>query len=564
MQDNTPPPGPANLPSEQSDTSLPTIIGRICDICQTEYGCVDPRLTQLFDDVAALYDGRWPAFAACQVGYHNLRHALDVALATARMAGGWNRVNPDKRLPEQIFLAGIAAALLHDAGYLKEKNDNRGRGGKYSYTHVARGVSLARGYLAAAGWGEDATLYVCRIIDTTEFGEDPELRVFPDREHLVMAQMVASADLIAQMADINYIRRLHDLYNELLEAYDSEGREQLRRRGIRVFASFREMLGATPEFYANFILPRLQLFNRMDRYLVAFFADGRNPYFENITANLSGQLLSNRVQWQRLGDILQELGLLDADTLHAALTRQASGKTAGTRDTATPAGEITVPQLRDWLRSGIAGQTTRLGSILMEMQAVEPRALRTGLLSQLLPDQLTRRLSRDELLTLLQIALLAQNLYDDPWVFGQIIDMTVKLLQSQSGSLLLADPRQNEMVVAIHCGPHKALIEGRSIPIDKGLAGWVYRHARAAFVLKSVAGDPFWENAYPGGEEIHSILAVPLHINGEIIGVAEVLNKTQGDFNDHDADLLTLLANVMTCSLALVKKLLLKSPLQNE
>jgi len=34
-----------------------------------------------------------------------------------------------------------------------------------------------------------------------------------------------------------------------------------------------------------------------------------------------------------------------------------------------------------------------------------------------------------------------------------------------------------------------------------------------------------------------------------------VINKGQGNFNDHDADILTLLANVMTCSLSLVKKL---------
>jgi len=558
MQNNKHRSAPANLPSEQSDSPPQTIIGQICAICQAEYGRVDPKLAQLFIDVTALYDGEWPEFAACQVGYHNLRHALDVALATARMTSGWNRENPAQRLSEEVFLAGIAAALLHDAGYLKEKNDPQGRGGKYSFTHVARGRDLARTYLAAHGWSSDVASYVCRIIDTTEFGEDPELSVFPNDEHLVMAQMVASADLIAQMADINYIRHLHDLYDELLEAYESEGRGKLKQRGVRVYDSFQEMLNATPVFYANFILPRLKLFNRMDKYLVAFFADGRNPYFESIIANLSGQLLSNRVQWQRLGDILQELGLLDQDTLHDALTRQQRNKANREYGTKQPADRESIDlQLRDWLRTGSAEQA-RLGRILMEMEAVDPRALRTGMLSQLLPEQLTQRLSRDELLTLLQISLLAQNLYDDPWVFAQIIEMTVKLLGSQSGSLLLANHRQNEMVIAIHCGPHKEQLEGRSIPIDKGLAGWVYRHARAAFVLKSAAGDLFWENAYPGGEEIHSILAVPLHINGAIIGVAEVINKTQGDFNDHDADLLTLLANVMTCSLALVKKLLLK------
>ena len=548
-------PLPANLPPEQSDSSPQTMIDQIYSICQKQYGRVDAKLAKLFSDVTALYAGEWPEFEACQVGYHNLHHSLAVALATARMTCGWNKVNSDRTISKSIFFAGIAASLLHDSGYLKEKNDRQGKGGKYTFSHVGRSRDLAYNYLSKNRWSKKDITFICRMIETTEFGQQPDMTVFKNDEHLVMAQMVASADLIAQMADINYIRRLHDLHDEFLEAYDSEGRKNLRQRAVHVYDSFQEMLNTTPEFYENFILPRLKLFNRMDNYLVSFFADGRNPYFESIIANISGQLLSNRIQWQRLGDILQELGLVDPDVLSEALTRQQQGKTAQTLETQHPAQQEDIgEQLLAWLQSRNTGQA-RLGDILMEMNAVDPRELRTGLLSQLLPQQLTKELTHDEFLTLLQISLLAQNLYDDPWVFAQIIEMAVKLLGSESGSLMLANRQKNEMIIAIHCGPHKEQLEGRSIPIDKGLSGWVYRHAKAAFVSKSSIGDLAWENSYPGGEEIHNILAVPLHINGEIIGVAEVINKEQGNFNDHDADILTLLANVMTCSLSLVKKL---------
>ncbi|MEW6289288.1 MAG: GAF domain-containing protein [Thermodesulfobacteriota bacterium] len=530
------------------------MIEQIYFICRRQYGRVDAKLAKLFSDVTALYAGEWPEFEACQVGYHNLHHSVAVALATARMTYGWNKVNSDRTIAKSVFLAGIAASLLHDSGYLKEKNDTQGKGGKYTFSHVGRSRDLAYNYLSRNRWSKKDITFICRMIDATEFGQQPDMTVFKNEQQLAMAQMVATADLIAQMADINYVRRLHDLHDEFLEAYDTEGRKNLRQRAVHVYDSFQEMLNTTPEFYENFILPRLKLFNRMDNYLVAFFADGRNPYFESITANISGQLLSNRVQWQRLGDILQELSLVDPEVLSEALTRQRQGKAAQPLEAEKPAEQDAGEQLLDWLQSRTQVRT-RLGGILMEMNAVDPRALRTGLLSQLLPQQLTRKLTQDELLTLLQIALLAQNLYDDPWVFAQIIEMAVELLDSQSGSLMLANRRKNEMLIAIHCGPHKEQLEGRSIPIDKGLSGWVYRHAKAAFVIKSSIGDLAWENSYPGGEEIHNILAVPLHINGEIIGVAEVINKQQGPFNDHDADILTLLANVMTCSLSLVKKL---------
>ena len=531
------------------------MIEQIYSICRTQYGGVGPKLKQLFTDVAALYAGEWPEFEACQVSYHNLHHCLAVALATARMTGGWNKVNAGSAIARPVFLAGIAASLLHDSGYLKDKNDRQGKGGKYTFTHVGRSRDLACNYLSRKRWRKKDITFISLMIGATEFGEQPDMSVFANDEQLTMARMVASADLIAQMADINYIRRLHDLHDEFLEAYDTEGRKNLRKRAVHVYDSFQEMLNTTPEFYENFILPRLKLFARMDSYLVSFFADGRNSYFESITANLSGQLLSNRVQWQRLGDILQGLGLVDQTVLNEALARQQQGKAAQSSGTEQPAQEQdTGIQLLDWLHLRVTGQA-RLGDILMEMNAVDPRALRTGLISQLMPQQLTGKLTFDELLALLQISLLAQNLYDDPWVFAQIIEMAVKLLGGKSGSLMLADRRKNEMIIAIHCGPHKDRLEGRSIPIDKGLSGWVYRHAKAAFVSRSAIGDVAWENSFPGGEEIHNILAVPLHINGDIIGVAEVINKGPGNFNDHDADILTLLANVMTCSLSLVKKL---------
>ncbi len=70
------------------------MIEQIYSICRTQYGGVAPKLKQLFTDVTALYAGEWPEFEACQVGYHNLHHCLAVALATARMTGGWNKINP--------------------------------------------------------------------------------------------------------------------------------------------------------------------------------------------------------------------------------------------------------------------------------------------------------------------------------------------------------------------------------------------------------------------------------------------------------------------------------------
>ncbi len=545
--------------SRQKPTHRQTLIVQISNLFKDEFSALDAntQFDKLFQDVLFLYEGKWQSHEACQVEYHNIDHSLEVALATARMATGWNRIKQgDDKLSDRMFLCGMAASLFHDSGYLKDKNDSEGTGGKYTFSHVQRSRDLARNYLSANRWDENEIIFICNTIDITEFNREPDLSVFRSKAESVMARMVATADLVAQMADINYISRLRDLHDEFLEAYDSEGRKNLEDRSVHIFGTFHEILDSTPEFYENFVLPRLSLFDRMDQYLVVFFADGRNPYLENIIANISGQLLKQRVQWQRLGDILQQLGLVPQDTITEALTRQRRNISSAKNRTRQSSTNLSL-QMLEWLKSP-STDNTRLGDILMEMRAVEPKSLRAGLLSQLLPEQLTQRLTGNELLNLLQISLLAQNLYDDPWVFGQIIEVTLELLRCDSGSLLLIDILKTEMLIAIHTGQHKKRLEGKSLPLDKGLSGWVFRHARAAYVSGSSVDELFHDKAYHDEMKINNILAAPLHVSGEIIGVVEVMNKRKSNFNDHDADILTLVANIMASSLSLINKLLLK------
>lgn len=549
-------PLPEDLPPLQANPSRQSLLMLISTLFRNEFSTspITAQFDKLLHDVMDLYEGKWQSHEACQVEYHTIDHSLEVALAAARMAIGWNRVKEgEDKLSDTIFLCGMAAALFHDSGYLKNKNDTKGTGGKYTFSHVKRSRDLASRYLAENRWDEGEIAFICNTIDITEFNKTPDLSVFRDKAEIAMARMVASADLIAQMADINYISRLRDLHDEFLEAYENEGRKNLRNRSVHIFDSFHEILDNTPEFYEKFVLPRLSLLDRMDQYLVVFFADGRNPYFENIIANISGQLLKHRVQWQRLGDILQQMGLVRQDTLTEAVTRQNNNVASAAQKTSHSSASLS-RRLLDWLTTPSRNKT-RLGDILMEMQAVEPKALRTGLLSQLLPEQLTRCLTAGELLYLLQISLLAQNLYDDPWIFGQIIEISLELLGSESGSLLLINSRKTEMLLAVHTGPHKKSLEGKSLPLDKGLSGWVFRHARAAYVSGSTMKDFPREKGYHEEMTIRGILAAPLYVNGEIIGVVEVLNKKESGFNDHDADILTLVANIMASSLSLANQL---------
>ncbi|HSR36779.1 MAG TPA: hypothetical protein VLL73_06315, partial [Desulfurivibrionaceae bacterium] len=296
-------------------------------VVREEYGRVPARLDRLLKDVADLYEGRWPTHEACEVPYHNFGHALDAAITVTRMAAGWNRSGSQPKFPEDLFLCGIAAGLFHDSGYIKDKGDREGRGGKYTFTHVQRGMEMARQYLTDTQWPANSRALVPAMISLTDYRQEPDAAtLFPDPLELAIARMIPTADLVAQMADNKYLPRLKDLFVEFKEVYEHEGTEELKQRGTPVYKSAKELKEGVLHFYEEFVAPRLERHGRMDRYLTVFFGDGSNPYHENIAANLSSHLLDLRGQWRRLGDVLRELGLATNEQINAALTAQQQRK----------------------------------------------------------------------------------------------------------------------------------------------------------------------------------------------------------------------------------------------
>ncbi|HIJ89906.1 MAG: GAF domain-containing protein [Desulfobulbaceae bacterium] len=538
---------------EKPDRQLPDYqtanqqtVGLIFAISRDEYGEIPPRLVTLFSDVGDLYAGHWSSHEACAVSYHNFNHALDVSLAAARMLSGWNKVEQALALDEKYFQLGMAAALFHDSGYIKSKGDLAGAGGKFTLVHVERSMEIAREYLTGKQWQPEEVEAVSRMISITDYAKLPDLApLFKDPRLKVMAQMVATADLVAQMADTDYVQRIDDLFAEFKEVYEFESSETLNQTGTKVYKTVQEIKDGTIAFYEHFVVPTLAKLGRVDRYLTFFFGDGRNPYQENITANLSSHLMDVTSQWRRIGDILTDLGLASSEQIAGALARQRKlankNNEIPTKDSITLAREHLLPWFTARPQEGLC-----LGDILMEMQAVEPKSLAKGLLAQMLPDSLYGSLSPRELHFLLQSAILLQNICKGPWILGVVLEMANEILDCEASSILIADLEEKTMIVALPTGPKKNLVSGKSIAMDKGLSGWVYRNGQSARV-SNVSADVRFDNGIDKNIDFatRSILAVPLYVNGECIGVVEALNKSDDNFSQHDMNVLTILANML-------------------
>ncbi len=524
----------------------------IRQIAVAEYEPLACDVDILLHDVEALYLGHWASHEACRVGYHDFGHAVEVTLATVRMVAGWNRLHPDRRLTARLFCVAMGAALFHDSGYIKDKGDQVGAGGKYTFRHVERSRALASRYFSDMGWPAEDVELICRLIDSTDF-QNGEAGIQESGNHEeVVGRMLASADIIAQMADVDYFLRMELLFEEFQEAYQHEPASFLEANNVQVYQSAQEIKDNTKTFYENFVLPRLEKNGWMNRYLAAFFGTGRNPYQENIAANISGYMLQNRSQWQRLGDVLVELGLLTDQQIEQAVERQRrQEEDRGRRQqqvAAEPAGEdCRHPHLP--MAGGEAGKR-RLGAILLEMKAIEPNALCQGLLSQILPAGILEKLSHSELIFLLRASMLLQHFDGGCGILRRILDMATDTLGCESAAILLADLPRQEMVVFLASdeegdGPR------RRFSMEKGLASWAFVHRKPATIDNRKQGAGGGKSFGSSDRPAHTIMAVPFHSDGEWMGAMEFLNKSDpSGFTEHDIDVVTALVNILGAALS--------------
>jgi len=195
-----------------------------------------------FAQASRLFAGLYPGYAACNTGYHDWAHTMAVFLASARLADGC--ALSGKSVGERGLRVLLAAALLHDAGYIQERGDREGTGAKYTKVHVERSAAFTRVHAADFGLDGAEAESAARIILGTELGRDWATIPFAGAEEILAAQIVAAADLLGQMADRIYLEKLLFLYWEFKEAgfggYDCAF--DILRKTLGFYASTRERL----------------------------------------------------------------------------------------------------------------------------------------------------------------------------------------------------------------------------------------------------------------------------------------------------------------------------------
>ncbi len=167
-------------------------------------------------DIMDVFAGRFSGYHACDTDYHDIRHTMAVLLACARLADG--RFLERGAFPELLARDLLIAAICHDTGYIRRLDEPGGTGARFTVVHVGRSIEFVR--VAGGRWGldQDSVDSVSRLIWATGLQNDFDGQEWASPEEEEAGALLASADLVGQMADRAYLEKLLFLYYELKEA----------------------------------------------------------------------------------------------------------------------------------------------------------------------------------------------------------------------------------------------------------------------------------------------------------------------------------------------------------
>ena len=127
----------------------------------------------------------------------------------------------------------------------------------------------------------------------------------------------------------------------------------------------------------------------------------------------------------------------------------------------------------------------------------------------------------------------------------EVLELIMKnvscLLDAEAWSLLLLDKEREELVFKEVIGEKKEELEGRRMPIDKGVVGWTVKNRKPAIVTDPYKDKRFFQNIdKQTGFITRTILSVPLLSKGKILGIIEAINKKDGSpFAEDDLHLVS-------------------------
>jgi hypothetical protein len=260
----------------------------VCDLFrQTWPNHPFDRAETAFRDFERLFNGQFPGYYGCDTVYHDLQHSLDGTLASARLIVAHDRTHlAEEQLGPERAILGVVIALFHDAGYIRQTDDQTHRNGaEFTLNHVSRSAHFLGRYLPTIGMAEWVPV-ATKIVHFTGYEVQFDQIRLDDPLDRKLGHLIGTGDLIAQISDRCYLEKCRDrLYPEFVLGGIAMPANDDGQPSVR-YSSGLDVLRQTPGFIGEMRRTRLDgEFQGAYRSLDVLF-NGRNPYLEAIDRNL--------------------------------------------------------------------------------------------------------------------------------------------------------------------------------------------------------------------------------------------------------------------------------------
>jgi hypothetical protein len=240
---------------------------------------------RVFRFTVDLYEGRLPGYKACNTDYHNLHHITDTYLAMVRLLHGAQLSAED--FSEREVVLGIIGALLHDSGMIQESWDTEGTGAKYTIEHVQLSMDFVAKHAAALHLSAHEISDLRDMILCTDLmAEIPAISFSSSRIEL-LGKILATADLIAQMADRTYLEKLLFLYHEFREANVGNFKNAIDfyQQTINFFELSLMRFKVTLDNTSRYMVPHFKSRWNLEENLYILSLENQRKFLKNILAD---------------------------------------------------------------------------------------------------------------------------------------------------------------------------------------------------------------------------------------------------------------------------------------
>jgi putative nucleotidyltransferase with HDIG domain len=159
-------------------------------------------------------------------------------------------------------------------------------------------------------------------------------------------------------------------------------------------------------------------------------------------------------------------------------------------------------------------------------------------------EKLYRFKTEQRLSALHKVAMATNSTMELDRLLYNLLEVTMKTLDSQIGYVLLYDHGQKKFQVRAHLDHSgKSAIRGEFPLLPKSVSTWVL-NTRKPVLIRNIEYTPQFTKQSMLGHEQKSLICVPLTLRDEIIGTMSVVNRTDDAvYTSDDMDMLTTIAS---------------------